>query len=75
MDGTTKAKPEGHCGVNCQTSVGLWERFIVAELTDGLNRAELEELIANYGPLKASLAETTSRHSQCLQVFIMLVYI
>lgn len=51
MDGTEKAKPEGYGGVNCQTSVGPWEKFIVAELNDGLNRAELEELIAKYGPI------------------------
>lgn len=51
MDGTEKAKPRGYGGVNCQTSVGPWEKFIVAELNDGLNKAELEELIAKYGPI------------------------
>jgi hypothetical protein len=51
MDGTEKAKPEGYGGVNCQTSVGPWEKFVIAELNDGLNRRELEELIAKYGPI------------------------
>ncbi|KAL5351004.1 hypothetical protein ACLOAV_004578 [Pseudogymnoascus australis] len=51
MDGTMKANPGGYGGVNCQTSVGPWEKFIVSELNDGLNRDELEEAIAKYGPI------------------------
>jgi hypothetical protein len=51
MDGSMQAKPEGYGSVNCQTSVGPWEKFIVSELNDGLNRAELEEAIAKYGPI------------------------
>ncbi|KFY83123.1 hypothetical protein V498_08288 [Pseudogymnoascus sp. VKM F-4517 (FW-2822)] len=51
MDGTMKANSDGYGGVNCQMSVGPWEKFIVSELNDGLNRAELEEAIAKYGPI------------------------
>ncbi|KAG7294550.1 hypothetical protein NEMBOFW57_004625 [Staphylotrichum longicolle] len=37
--------------VNCQASIGLYEKFIISEVSHSLTRADLEQAISTYAPV------------------------